>query len=412
MELLTKKDYWRYTFILMAGLGISNIGAWIYLLSLNLLLYDMTGSPLSIVILYTLGPLAALFTNSWSGSMIDRNSKRTLMIVLDVVRALIILLIPFISTVWVIYLTAFLINIANAMFKPASMVYITKLIPEEHRKKFNSLYSVMTSGAFLIGPAIAGLLFIVSSPVFALYFTGAAFLLSSIATWFMPEVEQATIPDNNKSSSSLLLVKEDWTLVVEFTRKHIAVFMIYLLFNGTMMVLATAVDSLEAVFSLEVLHLSNSEYGFLVSIAGAGIAAGSLCNMIYARWFSLFKLMGFGTLFVSGGYVIFAFSANFTLAAIGCFTLAFFISFANTGYLTFYQNNIPAEVMGRVGSIYGLMEALLIIVATLTLGALSELVSVQIAVRAGTLAMVLTAVSLIGYLYLSKGGSSLIKPGQ
>lgn len=409
MEQLTKKDHWRYSGILMAGLGISNIGAWIYLLSLNLLLYDMTGSPLSIVILYTLGPLAALFTNSWSGSMIDRRSKRKLMIALDLIRAIIIAFIPFISTVWAIYLTAFMINIANAMFKPASMVYITRLIPEEHRKKFNALYSAVTSGAFLIGPAIAGLLFMISSPVFALYFTAAAFLLSSAATCFMPEVEEGTNLESEKASFSLLLLKKDWLLVGKFTRSHMAVMMIYLLFNGVMMILATAVDSLEAVFSIEVLHLSHSQYGFLVSIAGAGIAAGSLCNMIYARWFSLFKLMGFGTLFVSGGYVIFAFSETFTAAATGCFTLAFFISFANTGYLTFYQNNIPADVMGRVGSIYGLAEAFLVIMATLMVGALSEMVSVQIAVRMGTLAMVLLAVALIGYLYLSKEGSTLIK---
>lgn len=50
-----------------------------------------------------------------------------------------------------------------------------------------------------------------------------------------------------------------------------------------MMVLATANDSLELSFAKEVLLLTDSEYGFLVSTGGAGIILGAITNTILSK---------------------------------------------------------------------------------------------------------------------------------
>ena len=70
---------WKYPLLLLAGIGISNVGGWIYLIALNLIVLDEWGSPLAVVILYVLKPVAALLTNGWAGSLIDRVNKRNLM---------------------------------------------------------------------------------------------------------------------------------------------------------------------------------------------------------------------------------------------------------------------------------------------------------------------------------------------
>ncbi|WML47027.1 MFS transporter [Neobacillus sp. PS3-34] len=88
-----------------------------------------------------------------AGSLIDRVNKRTLMITVDCIRGALVAVIPFISSVWIVYLLMFLINVAGAFFGPASNTYITKLVPTEKRKGFNSMFSFATSGAFLIAPA-------------------------------------------------------------------------------------------------------------------------------------------------------------------------------------------------------------------------------------------------------------------
>ncbi len=67
--------YWKYAAILLFGIGLSNVGAWIYFIALNLIILDMTGSPLALAILYMMRPLAGLVTNAWSGSLVDRVNK-------------------------------------------------------------------------------------------------------------------------------------------------------------------------------------------------------------------------------------------------------------------------------------------------------------------------------------------------
>ena len=63
-----------------------------------------------------------------------------------------------------------------------------------------------------------------------------------------------------------------------------------------------------------------------------------------------------GSLVTALGYLIFTSSFSFLIVAIGCFVLSFATAFANTGFYTFYQNNIPSESMGRIGSIYGFLK--------------------------------------------------------
>ena len=91
---------------------------------------------------------------------------------------------------------------------------------------------------------------------------------------------------------------------------------LYVLFT-CMLVMTAVIDSLEAAFSKEVLHLSNSTYGYLVSIAGAGFVLGSLLNAALSHKFHHMHLMGVGSVVVSLGYIIYAFSHDFVTVAIG-----------------------------------------------------------------------------------------------
>ncbi|MCP3029465.1 MFS transporter [Halobacillus sp. A5] len=385
---MDRKKERRDPILLLFSIGLSNIGDWIYLIALNLIVLDMTGSPLAVAALYILKPLAALFTNFWSGTIIDRLNQRNLMVGLDIVRAVLIFILPSLSSVWLIYTVVFLINMGSSIFGPASMTYITKLIPSNKRKGFNSLRSLIDSGGFLLGPAIAGLLFMLGTPDMAIYVNALTFLGSGFITLLLPRLEDLPLEQKDFPVLSLSLLKQDWNVVMLFTRNYSYVMVIYFLFS-LMMVMATALDSLEAAFSKEVLHLSDTEYGFLVSIAGCGIAAGAVVNTIFAKKLSISVLIGVGSFMVSVGYIIYSYSTHFALAALGFIVLSFSLAFANTGFHTFYQENIPVHVMGRVGSIYGLIEALFIIIATISIGAAAQFVSIKLAVIGGAVLMLM-----------------------
>ncbi|MEW4278850.1 MFS transporter [Priestia megaterium] len=382
---------WKYPCLLLFGIGTSNIGDWIYLIALNVMMLDITNSPLAVSGLYMIKPLAALCTNIWSGSLIDRMNKRKLMMVLDWMRAGVIACLPLFSSILIIYVLVFIISMASSMFRPVSMVYITKLIPTEKRKRFNSLRSLIDSGGFLLGPAAAGALFMVGMPAFAIYANAAALVLSGMVTLLMPNLDIKTKTKENKLSVNT--IREDWKAVFRFSRANRYIITIYVLFSF-LMVMATAIDSLEVSFATRVIHLSESEYGFLVSVAGAGIMIGAVVNTLFAQKLSTNFLIGAGSVGVSLGYLLYACSSSFQTIGAGFFSLSFALAFASAGFQTFYQNSIPVDMMGRVGSIYGLLESLLIIMMTFLCGMAAHIVSIQGAVIGGSLVMLLSTVVL------------------
>ncbi|MES9732016.1 MFS transporter [Bacillus sp. AP50] len=384
---------WKYPLLLLSGVGIANLGAWIYLIALNVLVYNMGGSALAVATLYVIKPLATLFTNAWSGSMIDRLNKRKLMIHLDIYRALFIAILPLLPSLWIVYVFVFFISMASAIYEPTAMTYMTKLIPVEQRQRFNSLRSLIGSGAFLIGPAIAGVLLIASTPEIAIYINAIAFLLSGFITLLLPNPDKKEDLDTTSNTLSLTVLKKDWNTVINFSRKHVYVVCVYFLFQS-MFVLATAIDSLELSFAKEVLLLTDSEYGFLVSIAGAGIILGAITNTILSKKLAPSFLIGIGSLFIAIGYLIYAFSNVFLIAAIGFFILSFSMAYANTGFYTFYQNNVPVHIMGRIGSIYGLVIALVTIFITILSGVATQFISIQLVVIVGSFIMLFITIVL------------------
>ncbi|MCU5052604.1 MFS transporter [Bacillus cereus] len=384
---------WKYPLLLLSGVGIANLGAWIYLIALNVLVYHMGGSALAVAALYVIKPLATLFTNAWSGSMIDRLNKRKLMIHLDIYRALFIAILPLLPSLWIVYVFVFFISMASAIYEPTAMTYMTKLIPVEQRQRFNSLRSLIGSGAFLIGPAIAGVLLIASTPEIAIYINAIAFLLSGFITLLLPNLDKKEASDTTSNTLSLTVLKKDWNTVINFSRKHVYVVCVYFLFQS-MFVLATATDSLELSFAKEVLLLTDSEYGFLVSIAGAGFILGAITNTILSKKLAPSLLIGIGSLFIVIGYLIYAFSNVFLIAAIGFFILSFSMAYANTGFYTFYQNNIPVHMMGRIGSIYGLVIAIVTIFITILSGVATQFISIQLVVIVGSLIMLFITIVL------------------
>lgn len=366
---------WKYSLLLLGGIGISNIGAWVYLIALNLIILNETGSPLAIALLYILGPIATTCSNSWAGSLIDRINSRKFMIGLDISRALCIALIPVMPSLVYVYILAFIINMGSAMFEPASMVYMTKLIPEMDRQRFNALRSFINSCGSMIGPAIAGLLFWMGTPYTAVYINSVALLGSAVIILFLPNVDVQTSSLKNEKLS-WKVIKEDFKLVYNFSRTNAFIVKIYLLFVG-MTIFMTAIDSMEAAFAKGVIGLSDTSYGFLLSIFGVGIILGSVLNSVFSKQLAVNLLIGFGTVFTAVGYLVFYSAQGFLSAAGGTFIIGFAVTFANTGYLTFYQNNVPVNMMGRFGSLFSIVEAICIIFLTVVIGAAAEWASIR-----------------------------------
>ncbi|WP_313893541.1 MFS transporter [Psychrobacillus sp.] len=381
---------WKYPLMLLGGIGISNVGGWVYLIALNLIILNETGSPLAIALLYILGPIATICSNAWAGSLIDRVNTRRLMMGLDIFRALCIALIPFLPSLIYVYILAFIINMGSAIFEPTSMVYMTKLIPEKDRQRFNALRNFINSCGSLIGPTIAGVLFWIGTPYTAIHVNAVALFISALIIMMLPNVD-ARLKGTERQSLTWDMIKNDFRVVFNFSKDYTYVTKIYLLFSGTT-IFMTAIDSLEAAFAKGVLSLSDPIYGFLLTVFGAGFILGSIINSVFSKQLAVNLLIGFGTIFTSIGYIVLYSSNGFFSAGLSVFLIGFAVTFANTGYLTFYQNHVPVRMMGRFSSIFSVMEAGFIIVLTALIGLAAELTSIRLVGILGSFAFFLLGI--------------------
>lgn len=365
---------WKNPILLVSGIGISYLGNWIYLIALNLSILQLTGSAAAVAGLFIIRPIAVLITNTWSGSVIDRVNKRKLMIGIDIARGILVCLIPLIGNLWLIYSVLLLINMVGAFFGPSSSVYITKLVPAENRRRFNSIMAMTSSGAFLVGPAIAGVLIMYFSTELCILINGVTFFICAFFIFLLPNVDEDK--KSIRDPIRLAILVKDWKSVKEFAMKAKFFILVYLLFQ-TAMLIGFALDSQEVTFIKRHLELSDQDYGLIVSITGVGSIIGSLISAMVAKKVSLKLYLGAGMLLTSIGYVFFYSSYNFLTATLAFVFLGFFLAFANSGYATFFQNSVPVEIMGRFGSIADMFQGFIQIGFTLILGFFAEWFTLQ-----------------------------------
>jgi MFS family permease len=387
--MIKKFNGWKDPILLLSSIGFSSIGNFIYLVAINIIVYQLTGSAAAVAGLWIIGPLTNIVTKFWTGSFIDYRSKRKVMMVTYIIRAVFICLIPFAPNMIVIYGILVILSVANAFFSPSSTTYVAILIPKEMRKRFNSIHSFTSSGAFIIGPAIGGSLILLTSIEVTLWLTAIFFVISAILLLFLPEkenIEKRTIP-----TLTISQVIRDFTVVQKFMSNNIYVSFVYLGFI-MIMIFSFAMDAQEVVFTQQVIGLSEFEYSLLISITGIGSVVGAILLSVFSNKFSLRYMIAIGLFMMTIGYVIYAFSWSFASIIVGFVILGFFNVFLNAGIMTFYQNNVPVEIMGRVTSIYQLIQSAIQVIFILAIGVTADLVSLRLTIAILALVMLLSSV--------------------
>ncbi len=379
--------------LLLTSLGIAGIGDFIYLVAINIIVFQMTGSAAAVAGLWIVGPIVNIFTKFWTGSFIDYRSKKKVMIMTYLLRAVFIALIPIAPTLIAIYVLLVFLSVAKAFFGPSSTTYTTMLVPKAKRKRFNALRSFSSSGAFIIGPAIAGTLILLTSIQITLWLNAIFFVIAALLLAMLPEsekIERASIPPMTFSQ-----VRNDFTIVREFISQNKYIALIYISFI-VVMLFSFAMDAQEVVFTQQVLGLSELDYSLLISITGIGSVSGGVLLSVFASKFSLRLMIVLGVVMTAFGYILYALSWSFFTVTIGFLILGFLILgffnvFMNAGISTFYQNNIPVPIMGRVTSIFQLIQSSAQVVFILGIGILADVISLRVTIVALALIMIVCA---------------------
>ncbi|MCM3317126.1 MFS transporter [Rummeliibacillus stabekisii] len=360
--------------LLLSGFGISNLGNWIYLIALNLSVWHLTHSPAAVSGLFIVGPVARIFCNFFAGTFIDRHNKRLIIIWSDIVRGIIVCLMPFAQSVWLIYLFIAIANSASCFFAPNSTFLIAKLVNDKDKQRFNAINSTISSGSFMLGPALAGVIIGATNTSVAMWINGISFFICAWLIFLLPNTEH--VRDEERERITVHLIWKDFKHVWEYCRKKLP-YLLFFIFYSLALMIAFALDSQEMTFIKQYLLASDSQYGITVTMAGVGAILGGGMAAAAAKRFSYSLYIGCGLTLTLFSYFSFYSSHSIRFAVISLMLLGFCMAFSNTGYDTFFQKTIPTNLMGRFSSTLSLVQSILQITFTFCIGMLAEWWTVQ-----------------------------------
>lgn len=359
---------------LLAGLGVSQLGNWVYLIALNVMIWNLTHSPAAVAGLYIIGPLVRIICNFFVGSYIDRWNKKKTVITTDLIRGFFVCLMPFVDQLWLIYALVGATNVASTFFGPSSTYLISVHVQEEHKQRFNALHSTLNSGSFMVGPALAGLILATFSTSVAMWVNGVTFFICAYLLSLLPSENKTNTSQSSKIT--LLTIKEDWQMTITYAKKLHNFTRLIVIYSIALMI-AFALDSQEMTFLLAHLEISESLYGITVTVAGIGAIVSGLLATAFAKTFSVMVYLKIGFFLSMLSYLGFYLANSYIIAVICFVTLGIFMAFSNTGFATLYQSTIHPDVMGRFSSMLNLIQSILQVLFTVVIGLLAEWFSLQ-----------------------------------
>ena len=375
---------------LLFGLGVSQLGNWIYLIALNVYIWQLTESPAAVALLYIIGPAVRIASGFFVGSYIDRWDKKKIVVASDVARGVIVCMMPFATDVWLIYLLVVLTNLAGTFFGPSSTYLITKIVRDEDKQRFNAVHSTLNSGSFMIGPALGGAILAISSTGVAMWINGLTFFICAAVLAMLPALHSKDAAPVKVLTFNM--IKEDWHVTLHYA-KQIRLFSRFVFVYSVAMMICFSLDSQEMAFLLDHLRISETLYGITVGVTGIGAVLGGFAATYYANKWSVTSYVKVGFFLTAVCYLVFYASNTYSIAVISFTLLGVFMAFCHSGYATLYQTTIDPDVMGRFGSMINLIQGVLQISFTLIIGLLAQWFSIQFAaVLFGSLGVILTAV--------------------
>jgi Na+/melibiose symporter-like transporter len=173
LELLRRNRNFRQLWL---GQVVSQLGDWFDTIALYTLILQLTGSGRDIGLLLVARFLPSVVLGPLSGVVADRFNRRTVMIVSDLGRALVVLGFLFVrrpDQMWLLYTLTVLQLALSTFFEPAKTAAIPTVVSPRELVSANAISSVTWSAMLTLGAAIGG--------VFTGQFgTDVAFILDSL----------------------------------------------------------------------------------------------------------------------------------------------------------------------------------------------------------------------------------------
>lgn len=343
--------------LVWSGQLISQIGDGVSKLALLWFVYAVTGSPLKTSVIGLLQTIPPIVLGPLIGVYVDRLPKKPLLIASDVLRAVLIGLIPCLIpvesfTVSVLYALVLLHAIATAVFGPALTAAIPGFVPKTQFTGANALLQSTTSLGIVFGPALSGLGIAAYGSQEVLCLNAATYLVSAACLTLVRFAKPAASSPSPAATPTIL---QD---LIEGFRYSVVTRPLLLLLTGTAVLYTFGTSALTAlfpVFARKMLGLGPVEVGYLWSALGVGLLLTSIGLLWVTDWIINDRMrLIMGTTVLSGAALCALtqapdpYLAGIFMGIVGCGMGAF--TPIAWGII---QELVPSQMIGRVLGLYG-----------------------------------------------------------
>jgi Na+/melibiose symporter-like transporter len=318
LELLRTNRNFRQLWL---GQVVSQMGDWFDTIALYTIVLNLTGSGRAVGLVLVARFVPSFIVGPLSGVVADRFSRRTIMIVSDLLRAAVVLGFLFVrraDQMWLVYTLTVLQLIFSTFFEPAKTAAIPSLVAPRELVAANAISSVTWSVMLTLGAAVGGV-------VTGWFGTDAAFVLDSLTYLASAAlISSVRFPKREPHAKRKLTINhalgitdtiEGMRYVLQ--RPRVLALMLVKPAWG----LGGGILALLAVFGEKIFPVGGSAatgIGVLYAARGIGTAIGPVAARRFGGEMRAYMQRAIGVAFIMGGifYIAFGRATNFLVALV------------------------------------------------------------------------------------------------
>jgi MFS family permease len=247
----------------------SGFGTWLAFIALAIDVKDRTDSGPWVSALLIADILPAVLIGLLAGPLVDRHSRKGMMIGSDLLRAAIFCALPFASSAGMIVALAALAGVGTGLFRPAVYAGLPNLVDDRELPAANGLIQGIENLTWAIAPLLGGALVAASGPEPAYWANAATFLVSALLLVRIP---------GRRLQAGVAASRGHWRDLLEglsFVFRSRALLTVLLAWN-VFMLASAGINVAEVFLAKDVFDAGDFGYGLLVGATGLGLVLGSL----------------------------------------------------------------------------------------------------------------------------------------
>lgn len=380
---------------LLAGEFISGIGDWLYMVAILVVVYAETQSAILLGVMGAARLLPYLVLSVPAGIVVDRYDRRLVLLVTDLARGLLMLLLAVLvmadASVAAIVAASIAAACFSVFFGPAISAYLPTLVDEDELGQANSAWATLDSLAFIIGPAVAGVLIAVGGLTVAFLLNAASFAVVAAILWRLPPATARAEPRGRDAADTAGSSAEGRARWRRLGRRLAGPFLL----DSVTSLVGGGLGVLTVVIAIDVIGAGEEGTGFLNAATGvSGVIAGLAAGALLARSLGLPLLLGGGVSAL--GLIGLALSSHLLPAMVTIGIAVGGLLLLDVVTTTLIQRGVPDALLGRVMGTLQTTSALFMAGGSLGLPILAEVIGVApVLIASAAVVAVVCAVALV-----------------